>query len=94
MCLNSSSHLRQRAVVCIDRAAEANISRLLEEVRTEQPETVGMDTTDVAFSPLALPVRGTDVATMLSDERLQQELTEKQTQPGFIRMQVSSLFCV
>ena len=78
-------------MVCIDRAAEANISRLLEEVRTVHPESVDMDTTDSAFSTLPLSVRGTDVATMLSDEQLQQELVEKQTQPGYICMQVSCL---
>ena len=78
-------------MVCIDRAAEANISRLLEEVRTGQPEP---DTTYSAFSPLALPLRGTYVATILSDEQLQQELSEKQTQPGYIRMQVSCLLHV
>ena len=80
--------------MCIDRAAEANISRLLEEVRTVQPETVDMDTTDSTFCPLALPMRGTDVATMLSDEQLQQELAEKQSQPGYVRMQVSRLLHV
>ena len=81
-------------MVCIDRAAEANISRLLEEVQTVQPEAVDMDTTDSTFSPVVLPVRGTDVATILSDEQLQQELAEKQTQPGYIHMQVSCLLHV
>lgn len=77
-------------MVCIDRAAEANISCLLEEVRTVQPQPNDMDTTESAFS-LALPVQEIDVATTLSDEQLQQELAEKETQPGYIRMQVSCL---
>lgn len=56
----------------------------------------GMDTinSDSVPPPLTVPVRGTDVAAGVSDEQLQQELTDKQSQLGYVRMQVSCLLSV